>query len=42
MLTPLLAMALGFTLFFTAIVLVRMRAGLIERRLIALQKSELA
>ncbi len=33
MLTPLLLMALGFTLLFFALAIVRMRAGLIERRL---------
>ncbi len=36
MLTPLLLMALGFTLLFFALAIVRMRAGLIERRLATL------
>jgi heme exporter protein C len=39
MLTPLLLMAAGFTLLFFALALVRMRAGLIERRLAALSWS---
>jgi hypothetical protein len=39
MLTPLLLMAAGFTLLFFALALVRMRAGLIERRLAAISWS---
>ena len=39
MLAPLLLMAAGFTLLFFALALVRMRAGLIERRLAALSWS---
>ncbi|MBL8833654.1 MAG: heme ABC transporter permease [Rhodospirillales bacterium] len=42
MLLPLLAMAAGYTLFFVAVTLVRMRAGLIERRIDALQQQHLA
>jgi len=42
MLTPLLLMAVGFTLLFFALALVRMRAGLIERRLAALSYSRSA
>ena len=42
MLLPLLAMALGYTLFFVALTLVRMRAGLIERRLAVLQQARVA
>jgi heme exporter protein C len=42
MLLPLLAMALGYTLFFVAVTLVRVRAGLIERRLAVLQQARVA
>ncbi len=42
MLTPLLLMAVGFTLLFFALALVRMSAGLIERRLAALSYSRSA
>ncbi len=42
MLLPLLAMAIGYTLFFVAVTLVRMRAGLIERRLAVLQQARVA
>ena len=42
MLLPLLAMAIGYTLFFIAVTLVRMRAGLIERRLAVLQQARVA
>ncbi len=42
MLLPLLAMAAGYTLFFVAVTLMRMRAGLIERRLEVLQQTRLA
>ncbi len=42
MLLPLLAMAIGYTLFFVAVTLVRMRAGLIERRIAVLQQARVA
>jgi heme exporter protein C len=42
MLLPLLAMAIGYTLFFVAVTLVRMRAGLIERRLAVLQQARVS
>ena len=42
MLLPLLAMSVGYTLFFMAVALVRMRAGLIERRLEVLQQARLS
>jgi heme exporter protein C len=42
MLPPLLAMAVGFTLFFASLVLLRMRALLIERRLAALEHARAA
>ena len=42
MLSPLLLMALGFTLLFFALTVVRMRAGLIERRLAALAYARMA
>jgi heme exporter protein C len=42
MLLPLLAMAAGFTLFFIAVALVRMRTGLIERRLAVLDQARAA
>ena len=42
MLLPLLAMALGYTLFFVAVTLVRMRAGLVERRLQVLRQARIA
>ncbi len=42
MLLPLLAMAAGFTLFFAAVALVRMRTGLIERRLAVLEHARAA
>jgi heme exporter protein C len=42
MLLPLLAMAAGFTLFFVAVALVRMRTGLIERRLAVLDQARAA
>ncbi len=42
MLLPLLAMAAGFTLFFLAVALVRIRAELVERRLVALQHARVA
>jgi heme exporter protein C len=40
MLVPLLVMALGFTLFFVTLLLVRMRAALIGRKLQALRQIE--
>jgi heme exporter protein C len=40
MLVPLLVMALGFTLFFATVLLVRMRAALIGRKLQALRQLE--
>ncbi|MBI3507044.1 MAG: heme ABC transporter permease [Proteobacteria bacterium] len=40
MLLPLMAMALGFTLFFVAVALVRVRTGLIERRLAVLRHAQ--
>jgi heme exporter protein C len=42
MLVPLLAMAIGFTLFFVAVALLRIRAGLVERRLDALRHARVA
>ena len=42
MLWPLLAMALGYTLLFVALAILRIRAELIERRLAALTQARLA
>ncbi|MBL8806136.1 MAG: heme ABC transporter permease [Rhodospirillales bacterium] len=42
MLAPLLAMAIGFTLFFVAVAFVRIRAELVERRLEALRHARVA
>jgi heme exporter protein C len=42
MLLPLLAMAAGYTLFFVAVAVVRVRAGLVERRIDALRHAAVA